>query len=362
MTPTGLLCRGLSVLVLMMTAFGSAAAAQSETEQLPDALNVSVVLFDPGIPPDSAAHHQSGIYPGIRVVEAQYLPFVLRQSLIATGNWGAVRVVPQQDPGAEVLISGTILRSDGVALEVQLQVSDSTGLLWLNKRYAVGLSETLPGSDRQKDIDPLQALYDEFNDDLLTAANNLDDAQLTTLGHVALLRYANDLSPEAFSDYLQRDDDGQFHILRLPARNDTMLQRVERIRQSEYLFIDTVDSHYETLYEQVKPVYTLWRKYRSEMSDYRQSELERIEQSNTRARRGSYLALRDSYENYKWAKIQEQNLDKWARGFNNEVTPTVMQLQGKVVNLTGNVAAQYTQWRQMLKSLFEAETGFADTQ
>ena len=58
-------------------------------------LDVGIVVFDPGIPPDPSVHSKRGIFPRIREAEARYLPVLLRQTLQDSGAWGVVRVLPQ---------------------------------------------------------------------------------------------------------------------------------------------------------------------------------------------------------------------------------------------------------------------------
>ena len=54
--------------------------------------------------------------------------FILRSVMEKTGYWGAVRVVPRDTEGAEVLVSGTILESNGEDLELQITARDASGL------------------------------------------------------------------------------------------------------------------------------------------------------------------------------------------------------------------------------------------
>ena len=67
--------------------------------------------------------------------------------------------------------------------------------------------------------------------------------------------------------------------------------------------------------------------------------------------------MEQTYEAYKWSKIHEQDLDELALGFNNEVTPTVLEVKGKVFRLTGTLDAQYSEWRAILREIFALETG-----
>ena len=84
------------------------------------ALNVSIAVFDPGVPADPRSHREQQVFPRIREIEAMYLPFVLRETLAGTKAWCAVRVVPQHDDAVGLLVTGEIIRSGGEVLELDI--------------------------------------------------------------------------------------------------------------------------------------------------------------------------------------------------------------------------------------------------
>ena len=69
------------------------------------------------------------------------------------------------------------------------------------------------------------------------------------------------------------------------------------------------------------------------------------------------MSLAQSYNRYKWAKIYEQEFTALAAGFNNEIAPAILELNRRVHGLSGSMAEQYAQWRDILRQLFEVETG-----
>jgi hypothetical protein len=146
-------------------------------------------------------------------------------------------------------------------------------------------------------------------------------------------------------------------LARLPAEGDPMMERVNRIRNQEYLFIDTVDEQYATLYEEMAPTYNMWRQFGREQAIYRKGYEDRVTSRERRGRRGTFSAMEQTYDAYKWSKIHEQDLDELALGFNNEVAPTEMEVSGKVFRLNGTLDTQYTEWRDILRKIFVLETG-----
>jgi hypothetical protein len=343
-----------ATLALACNTVVTAAVPESDTTSL----DIGLAVFDPGLPEDPTHNMDLGIFPQIREAEARYLPVALRQALVDTNLWGPVRVLPDPDPGTELLITGRIIASDGVRLEVQVQAVDSRGVEWINQVYSDSSSEDDFQTQRLNGERPFQELYDHVAADIYAVASRLSSAEIDKINQLSLLRYAGDLAPAAFSGYYTQTADGQYQLLRLPAREDPMLERIKRVREQEYVFIDTVDEQYATLFSNIAPTYDLWRQYNREQSLYQDAHEQRLA-GRSKKRRGSYAAMKQTYNNFRWSKIQEQEAAKLAQGFNNEVEPTIMHLQGRVIELDGSLEDQYREWRKILHSIYLLETGSA---
>ena len=316
-------------------------------------LDITIAVFDAGLPPDATNDVEKGVFPGIRDAETRLLPFELRETLVRSGEWGAVRVVPEEDTRAELLVTGTILQSDGVALSLAMRAADSTGRVWIDNTYTVAATRVTDDDTVQH----YQALFDRVATDLVAARAPLTDKTLSTIQQASLLRYARELSAEVFSGFLEEAPDGTVSIRRLPAVGDPMFDRVQRIRQYEYVFIDTLDEQYREAYAEVARAYDLWRQYRRDLATYREAERTRLIERESDAPRGSYQAIKRSYDSFRWARMEEQSLARWAERFNNELAPTVMALDDRVFELSGGLDARYAEWRRILGALFEVETG-----
>lgn len=334
---------------------GNVALLEARDQSDAALLDVGLAIFDPGIPADRSSHSKLGIFPEIRKAEAQFIPVYLRQVLVASGGWAVVRVLPEAEEASELLVTGKILRSDGLGLAVQVQARDATGRQWLNKTYVDQTTEQdypVAAGD-----DPYADLYRQIANDLLRYKQQLDKRQLGAIRQVGVMRYAAGLSEEAFGSYLEQGADGIYTLVRLPADGDPMMARVERIRNQQHLFIDTVDEQYVALYEEMAPTYHLWRQYGREQALYRKDYEARASSRDKYGRRGTFVAMEQTYSAYKLSKIQEQDLDEMALGFNNEVVPTVMEVSGKVFRLNGTLGTQYSEWRAILREIFALETG-----
>jgi hypothetical protein len=308
----------------------------------PTQLNISVAMFDPGIPTDRSTHRAMDVFPRVRKIEALYLPFELRNVLTSQQEWGAIRVVPDSDVAAELLIYGTIVRSDGNVLVLHIRAVDASGRVWVDRDYSGSTDD--------------HNLYDEVAANLVAARNTLDSKALGDIVEISLLRYAQNLAPAAFADYLQENPDDTFTIKRLPASNDPMLERIERIRGVEYVFTDAVDAKFRELSADVEKVYELWREYRRKFNQFQREESLRAQTYESDWERGSYEAILERYEHYKWDRQAAEEQEKWALGFENEMGPTITAIEERVAELEGWVEDRYAEWQRLLGELFEAET------
>ena len=333
-------------LLLVAAVFVIAPACLADDNRDPAHLNVSVALFDPGIPENRALHRDLEIFPRVRKIEALYLPFVLRKTLTSQNEWGAIRVVPGTDTAAELLINGTITRSDGDMLELRVRAIDASGRVWIDNIFS--------GPTSNEDI------YRNIADALLAMRATLDERALRNIIETSLLRYGQQLAPMAFDDYLRENDDATYSILRLPASNDPMLERIERIRGVEYVFTDAVDAKFRELSADVETVHELWREYRRQFKRFQQEESLRVQTKPSDAERGSFEAMLERYETYKWDRQAAEEQENWAIGFENEMGPTITAIEERVDELEDWVESRYAEWQRILGDLFELETALPD--
>ena len=308
----------------------------------PTTLSVSITVFDPGVPADLSSHRDLGVFPRIREIEAMFLPFVLRETLVAARQWGAVRVIPQADPAAELLVAGTILRSDGENLEIGIRAVDASGRVWLDRAFAGSVPQT-------------ERLYDDIEIALRQARDQLDSKALGNIVDVSLLRYAVQLAPDAFADYLRQEADGTFTILRLPATNDPMFERIERIRSTEYVITDTIDAKFRDLHGEIDAVYNYWRDYRRKVREYQAQDAQRLQDTQYTEPRGSYEWMQNQYDNYKYSRITAQEQDRLAVAFDNEVGPKVAAMETRVAELQQWIDLKFADWQRRIAELIEAE-------
>jgi hypothetical protein len=227
-----------------------------------------------------------------------------------------------------------------------IRAVDASGRVWVERNFSG------PAND--------QDIYKDIAATLLGTRDALNEKALRNIVEISLLRYAQLLAPAAFDDYLEQVDDSSFAIKRLPASNDPMLVRIERLRGVEYVFTDAVDAKFRELSADVETVYELWREYRRQFNRFQREESLRANTSKSDWPRDSYEALLERYEQYKWDRQAIEEQENWAIGFENEMGPTITAIEERVAELEGWVEDRYAEWQRILAELFELETALPD--
>jgi hypothetical protein len=339
----------LSVVTFLAAAAGQAGGA------LASGPDVSIAIFDAGIPEDQAQHRDLEVFPRIRRVEALFHPFLVLDALTRSGGWGALRIVPGLDAASELFVSGEILRSDGDSLTLHIHAVDATGRVWVDRAFSGDVTDDY--AESEADGDPShRRLFDAIAAELLQVRNTLTSKEKQTISEVSLLRYAQQIAPRAFGEFLTAAPDGSVTIHRLPARDDPMIERIALVRSTEYVITDTVDAKFRQIHGEVASVYDAWRRYRRKVLEYEQEDLRRAQDTASEGEPGSYETIRNAYDNYKYHRITEQEQDKFAIAFENEVGPTVESIEARVDELQAWIEDKYAEWRRILEELHELET------
>ena len=354
------------------------------TEQIPEdqLLDVGIRVFDPGIPDDAdakAALEAKGVFEDVRKSEARYLPITLKTTVETTGFWGAVRLVPGAN-AVDVAIDGDIVTSNGKKLVIDLRVADARGRSWLEKRHEQQADRIAYDKKSKSKREPFQSLYNRIANDLLKAGQALAPKDLVEIRRVAELKFAADLAPTAFGNYLTYKK-GRFSVAKLPAAGDPMMARVAQIRERDQMFIDTLNEYYADLFAKMDPPYGSWRSdsYEEQVALdklNRASKWEKILGAAAIvggvmiAREGGgwgnpgevailagMASISDSMNKAEQAKMHRQALNELAESFDSEASELLVDVEGEVIRLKGSVETQYGTWRQMLRQIFATEMG-----
>jgi hypothetical protein len=393
----------LLTLIVVVAVFGAGCAVQElvvaqETELVVAAsavdeallLDVGIVEFDARIP-EGNRPEKTGIYDDIRRAEAKYIPYHLKTTLQGAGHWGAVRVIPSESAFTDVIISGAIDKSDGEYIELEITVTDASGRHWFTRSYETQTGLTSYSKRRDRRRDPYQKVFNDFANDLQQHAALMPPKQLQQTRQVSELQFFNDMSPVAYNGYLGHDEEGIASVVRLPAENDPSVARMRQIRERDRLVVDTLNEHYANFYYGIAIPYRNWRKTaRAETIKFRQEKRSAQMQalvgvvvlagstqldtgSSSRNTRNINRALQyqgisrglntvfNALQRNRDAGLHLDAIAELSESFGNEAAPMVVNVEGQERRLTGTAEAQYESWRQLLREIYEAETGFSQS-
>ena len=360
----------------------TALTLKTPTDPIPEA-----ALLDVGIPTLNDGLYltddEDTVFPEVRFAEAIYFSNQLAKVMEKSGAWGAIRVTPSDNVVMDLYITGTILQSDGETMDLEIQVKDSSGKQWFAKNYRQTTGKYAYDRRLKSLGDPFQNLFVRIANDLLTYREKMSHEQAMTLRTISELRFAKNFSPDAFNSYISEKRDGTLTILRLPAENDSILQRVRKIRDRDYLYIDTMQDYYDGFSQQMHLAYQDFRRA-SYDSVVKARQIEKQGnrriiagigailagiygryESNTRVASDASTAtaavggfvLKSGLEKKQQAAAYNESVAEMGSSLEAEIAPQVIELEDRTVTLTGTVRAQYQQWQELLQKIYEQERG-----
>ncbi len=325
---------------------------------------------------------QEGTSNDIRKSEGNFIPEHLKNTLQRTGHWGAVRVVPGEDSSVDLLVTGEILESNGEYLGLKIEVIDAAGRTWLSKNYRQEATEASYTGNQPGQKDAFQDLYNTIANEMVQFKQKLSPDAIKKIRTTARLKFAQEFAPDAFSGYLAKDKNNTLAIRRLPADDDPMMQRLLKIREREYMYVDTLNERYDAFYRQMWPSYENWRQLnlteRLALHKIKREALTRQLVGALMVAAGVMGAASDSnfgaigagmiilggqviisgFNVSKEAQLNEAAIGELSESFGSEMKPVVMELEGKQYELTGSAQEQFKQWKALLRKIYFAETGF----
>jgi hypothetical protein len=351
-------------------------------------LDVGVGVFDSNVPASEKEQMSEGIDPDVRAAEARYMPVLLSKTLQDTGYWGQVRVVPRGLTDFDLYVDGKILLSNGEQLKLAINATDATGHVWLSKTYEGEPDTRAYKSGATTTRDPFQNLYVQIADDLAAVRAKLKPVDFNHIRDVSRLRFDSELAPFAYQGYLQKQRDGSYRVLRLPATDSPLDERLVQVRERDYALLDTLDDQYQLSAEKITESYVNWRRSNyTELGE--QSELKRsaalrmllgaaavvggiaaaTNSGSSAATQvagsiGAYAgieAFKSGMGQRAEAKAHAESLKQQTESFSAEVAPINVEVEGRVVELRGTGEQQFMEWRRLLKELYQNETGLAGT-
>lgn len=357
---------------------------QAETE-IPEEqlLDVGVTVFDSDEIDSEDADFQ-GTTEETRKAETNFMASHMKNTLQQSSQWGAVRVVPDEKASVDVLVKGKILHSNGEDLVIAMEVRDASGRVWFNKRYRAHANEKAYNNTSKGERDVFQDIYNAVANDMALYKTRLKGKSIETIRNVSLLKFAEAYAPDAFQGYLGADKKNRLSIKRIPADDDPMLARLKKIREREFMYVDTLNGLFDDYYNTMWPSYENWRKLnlveRVAIDEVRDQTATRIligalliagaiilganidNGSTSGLETGLVIVggqvIMDGVNISRNAEFHEEAIKELSESFGSEMKPVVMDFEGQQYELTGSAQEQFKQWRDLMRQIYQAETGF----
>jgi hypothetical protein len=338
-------------------------------------LDIVVSVFDPGLP-DDPEKIDAEDWPELRRAEARYLAVRVRDTLVKQQRFGAVRVTPDASFTSDLFLEGEIVESNGEDMKLKITVTDSTGKRWYSKVYSHRTKQSWYKNLRNKGFFPFQPIYNEIAADLVKRLDRQRDSTLSEIHVVTDMRFAQNLSPDAFTDSLTIKR-GRARLHRLPAQNDPMIQRVSAVRYRDQMFVDNMQEQYDGFSASMMDSYRFWQE---------QSGAEVVRRRDARTKAvvnglagialiagavaagsGGYdyaalaagltggVLLANSWKDGQEARVHSSVIDELAESLDSDLAPKVIEMEDQTVTLTGNLQEQVQQWRAVLAKIWEVE-------
>ncbi|MDJ0667793.1 MAG: hypothetical protein QNJ61_10960 [Desulfobacterales bacterium] len=357
---------------------------QIAQQEIPETelLDVGIVVFESAELTDEEIQDK-GTNNDIRQSEAHFIPCHLRNTLQRSAQWGAVRVMPEENASHEVLLTGEILESNGQELVLKIKVTDASGHQWYEETYRQEAEGAAYKDNIPWEQDAYQDLYNTIANDLAAYRQKLPPGSVKQIHSIAKLKFARDFAPDAYGDYLREDDEQRLTLNRLPADDDPHMARLMTIRERDHLYIDTLNQYYDGFYAGMWPAYENWRKLdlteRLARDEISRSSLMRkaggallvalailAEATGTGAgpMLNSMMAVSggqifmSGINLSKQVEMHSAAIEELSESFGADMEPVNLELKGQTYELTGSAQEQYQQWRQLLQQIYLQETGF----
>lgn len=350
----------------------------SSTQNVATLLDVGIVLLDPGV---DEMDDESMAYANVRRSEAVWFSEKLKNSFDNSNAWGIVRTLPNDNTIFDLTVQGHILDSNGEDVRLQIDAFDATGKHWLSKEYFERVSQYAYNPELELGRDPFQNLFNNIANDLFALRETFSEAQLLMIREVARMRFAEDFAPEAFAGYLDKSEEDTYWLRRMPAQNDPMIERVEKIRARNDLFLDVIQDYYRVFNNNMALPYDEWRKlsYKEvlyERQIAKQAKQEKItgvalilsgvlaatSNSSVYTRGAGHVGIitgadvfHKSFQTEADAARHAETLREFGESLEVELEPSVIDLQDRTITLSGTVEDQFKEWRLILQEMFEAE-------
>lgn len=346
-------------------------------------LDVAIPVINPGLPMkdgyiDEEALVDENIWPEIRRLESKRFSVNIRDALLKTKSFGAVRVVPGLGSSADLYVIGKINESNTLDTKIGITVVDATNKEWGEKDFSIEASQGFYRDARNEGKDPNRNLYTQIANWVYELIQKKKAAELENVKLVRDMRYAEMYSPQEFNQYLSQKR-GIVKLNALPADTDTMLTRVREYQAQDNAFIDSLQENYDVFQAETEEAYRTYQKealpiqvkIEQERTDRNVaiglgilSTIAAVAAGNQETHLGDAIAvagavgaiaaIKGALDSNEAIGEFQTVFDEQGQNLDLQVSPQVRKFEDSEVELSGTAAEQYAQWQAHLLEVYRA--------
>ncbi|MCY3542137.1 MAG: hypothetical protein OXH31_09580 [Gammaproteobacteria bacterium] len=309
-------------------------------------MRLAIPVLNPGIPKSTQEQENEGIWPELRNAEAVRIAFKMKDWITRYNQFDSVIVSADVSVSADLFLVARIVQSNSEVMTLAYRIVDARGVIWTEERIKtyraeIGWHERYGKTDR----DPFDPLYQDIAEDVYLELANKSNShvnqhkrnefvgpRLSRRSELELITITRDLafakyvSPE-FHDCL-KETGNRLEIQYVPEHTSESWLRIMSVMTREEDFVRVIEEYYKEFVAKIEPDYRAWQQ-----DAFPIARKLRVEQDKREA-------------------LTEIN--NLGSRMHTTITPTRIDVNGKVVTLTGSVQSQFAAWRSMITDIYEA--------
>ena len=348
-------------------------------------LDVAIPVINPGFPMtsdgfvDEEELIEENIWPEIRRLESKRFSVNIRDALLKTKSFGAVRVVPGMGASADLFVIGKINESNTLDTRIGVAVVDSSNKTWGEKDFSIEASTGFYRDSSNEGKDPNRNLYTKIANWVYELVQKKTTAELNNIKLVSDMRYAAMYSPQKFNQYLSQNR-GVVKLKALPAESDAMLARVREYRAQDQSFLDSLQENYDVFQAKTEQPYRAYQKEALPIQEKIAEQQAKRTRSAIFGVLGAVAAVAGEKQDTHLGNavvvagaltavaslkgaidandaMQEYSAiyDEMGQNLDLQVSPQVRTFEDTEVELSGTAAEQYAQWQNHLMQIYRAK-------
>ena len=309
-------------------------------------MRLAIPVLSPGIPESTQEQENEGIWPELRNAEAVRIAFKMKDWMTRYNQFDSITVSADVSVSADLFLVARIVQSNSEVMSLAYRVVDARGVFWTEERTKTHHTEVGWHKRYGKtDKDPFDPLYEEIAEDVYLELAKKSEAhvnqnkrneyvgpRLSRRSELELITITRDL---AFAKFVSpefhgclKENGNRLKIEYVPDHTSGSWLRVMSVMTREEDLVHVIEKYYKEFVERIESDYRTWQQD------------------------AFPIARRLRIEEDKREALTEIN--NLGSKLHTTIAPTRVDVNGKVVTLTGSVQTQFASWRSMLTDIYEA--------